>query len=219
MDTVAKEIKRLIPKNENETCYLKDALTVKRKSSDQRWSIRSATFKEQSAPQTRFPFAEEQEESPKSSNETQKANGSQAAHNNTNAKGDFRRSGNNLPIQGIPIPTGKRSCRIYLKTQEECNAGELRLTIDEGLDECDDPKPVAFLELKNVRMDGKEIASGNLLKDHNGHALGLRLGKLDKNQEILIETEYNIPDKPDSVKIADDAPIVLKAHVVRRSSV
>ena len=128
----------------------------------------------------------------------------------------FRRAGNALNLRGLSVPTGTRSCRFDLTLEEQCRDSEIRFVLDESLDEtCDDVGSEDFVRLKTVKVNGRSV-SGNLTRDDQGHAFGVRLGALGPGQKITIEVDYELPE---GVEVPDEVPVVLKTEIIRRAAV
>ena len=221
MEKIAEKIKDVVPKNDMKAFAVNDFLTVRLNnfSEGKRWSAQNATFKERPQPEPQSLHINEQEEIEEISGKLQKGNGTHISASNESKgsnKGNFRRDGNNVSFQAIPVSTGSRSCRISLLSQEKCAQSEFRLILDEGLDDgCDDMSPDTFIRLKNIKINKKAASSNDLVTDDNGHVLAVKLGELRIDQKINIETDYIIPEH---IKLPEDIPVVLKTQLIRRAS-
>ena len=219
MRDIAEKIRLVVPKNDMKAFAVNDFLTVRLNnfSEGKRWSAQNATFKERPLPQPKPQYINEQEEIKEVPNESQKElQKENGTHISASNKRNFRRDGNSVFFQAIPIPTGLRSCRISLLPQEKCAESEFRLVLDEGLDDgCDDMSSDTFIRLKNIRINKKAPSNNDLVTDDNGHVLAVKLGELQIDQKINIETDYVIPEH---IKLPEDIPVVLKTQLIRRAS-
>ena len=129
--------------------------------------------------------------------------------------GTFRRAGNQVKFQALAVPTGSRSCSVSIISGEKIPGSELRLMLDEGIDEtCDDSSQGVFVNLEDVQLNGKRIATDDLLVDGEGNASGVSLGALDVDGQCEVNVNYSIPD---NIPVQRNQTVVLKVDVVRRA--
>ncbi len=225
MDKVQETIAQIIHPNTNENFWIKDALTVQvnKISEAVRNPVRNANFVEKPPRIQPLDINKEEinieAESSKDwdintvNNQNNDAN-LMASEKTNNANRNFQRSGSSLAFQALPISIGKRSIRIYLTPQEKCVESELRFMIDNGLDEsCDVFDAEIFVQLKNTKLNGQLLSENRLIRDEDGYTLAVRLGQLNPEEKICVESDYVIPA---NINISNNIPVVLKAQVVRR---
>ena len=97
------------------------------------------------------------------------------------------------------VPLGDDRRQIRLDCQQACKNAELRLRIDENLDEtCDNlrGREIGMATLQEVRVLGKRVASSKLVRE-KGRYVGVRLGDVAANTSLDVEVRYAFPgDKP-----------------------
>lgn len=159
---------------------------------------------------------EEREVGPGSGGEPESAGKGGGVNPGRRGRGTFRRSGGAIAFSALAVPVGRRSCRVELRPGEKLAGSEARFALDESLDEsCGAFGSEEFAELDNVRIDGAPASEDMLTRDEEGRALGVRLGALDPEKTIRIEFDY---EPPASLHLADDAPVVLNAQLIRRKA-
>ncbi len=218
MRSVVNQLKKIIPENDSATFIIDDFLTIRSNNffQNKRWSAKNAIFKESPShhPKPQLIYGEKIEQ--ENYDQSQEKNYVSVASKKQYGNGSFRRTGNPVLFQGIPVPTGNRSCRISLFPQEKCIASEFRLVLDEGLDgSCDEIGSDTFLRLKNIKINEKIPSINDLMKDDDGHILAVKLGELQANQKTKIETDYIMPEH---AKIREDTLVVVKTHLIRRAA-
>ena len=134
-----------------------------------------------------------------------------------NGRGEFKRSGNSISFDAIPVFTGLRSCEVEFSFQKEIPNAEIRFLLDESYDEsCDRSNNEPFVTLKKVLLDKKEIDTNLLVKNSDGKVKGIHLERLDTQSSKLISFTFDLPE---GVNIKQDEHVVLKAQIVRRNPV
>lgn len=219
MEVVFSEIKKRVPKYENEQFQITDVLPITSYgfSSGGRRPGLVGQFKEVKKPprlQT-MPDTEETEIGPGASD--RENNGKRkGVNNNRRGRGTFRRSGNAIRFAALSVPMNKRSYRIDLTPTERTPGSEVRFALDESLDEtCDLFGSETFVELSAVKVDGQPVPERRLTCDEEGRVLGIRLGVVHPEKTLRIEFDYEVPKDIDTV---DDMPVVLKTQLIRRTA-
>ena len=130
----------------------------------------------------------------------------------------FQRSGSKVSFGAVPVPTGERSYSVELFPQEDMvsdMAAEIRFVLDESIDEtCDLTFDEQFVTLDNVRLNGKDVASKDLIKSDQS-VLGIRLGQFRQGESHVLDFTYKLPD---DITVREGENAVLRAEVVRRKA-
>ncbi len=116
----------------------------------------------------------------------------------------------------VSTPDGPDRQKILIDCKYECENAELRIFVDENIDAtCDrqSTSQISPLLLSDVSIDEKQVSKNNLLKSENGYN-GIDLGTLQAETEIVIKTEYKIPENVLSM-IPGNAP-TLRVEIVSR---
>ena len=132
--------------------------------------------------------------------------------------GTFRRTGNRMQFQAVVVPTGLRSCRVFVPPGEKVPESEIRFALDESIDATSDSySRESFVRLNSdtLRLNGEPVSPENLKKDDDGNVLGIMLGSFDKERDTLIEMDYTVPE---GLPVKDDQQVVLKIEMIRRVS-
>lgn len=219
METVFSKIKEVSPLQDHEQFQIEDFLAIPSYGTLRggRWPGLVGPFQEVRRP-PRFQNIPNQQDAEGGPGHTDPENEGQGGGINKNrqGRGAFRRSGNTIRFGAIPVPTDKRSYRVDLKPGEKTAGSEVRFALDESLDEsCDAFGREAFVRLKNVKIDGRQVPEKMLAREED-QTLGVRLGALDPEKMARIEFDYELP--PD-IELADDMPVVLKTQLIRRSPI
>ena len=93
----------------------------------------------------------------------------------------------------VPVTADRR--RIAITCHQECGQAALELSVDENIDStCDRVvrDSVAEVVLMDVTIDGQQADESRLLR-RDGSIVGVRLGDLAKDQEVIVETSYSLP--------------------------
>ena len=219
MEVVFSEIKKRVPKYENEQFQITDVLPITSYgfSSGGRRPGLVGQFKEVKKPprlQT-MSDTEDTEVGPGAGDRENDGN-RKGVNNNRRGRGTFRRSGNAIRFAALSIPMNKRSYRIDLTPTERTPGSEVRFALDESLDEtCDLFGSETFVELSAVKVDGQPVPERRLTCDEEGRVLGIRLGVVHPEKTLRIEFDYEVPEDIDMV---DDMPVVLKTQLIRRAA-
>lgn len=132
--------------------------------------------------------------------------------------GTFKRTGNRMQFQAVVVPTGLRSCKVFVPPGEKAPESEIRFALDESIDATSDSySRESFVRLNGdtLRLNGKPVSPENLKKDDDGNVLGVMLGSFDKEQGHTIDMDYTIPE---GLPVKDDQQVVLKIEMIRRAS-
>ena len=220
LEAIASKVHEIIPPTSNEQYKVHHVLSISKHGiapGGQRSSL-VGKFREVPRRRSRAPTeGESQTEEGLDPDEFEnqgKGNGT-GSRRRRSGRGSFRRTGNALRIRGLSVPTGARSYRFDIRSEERCVGSEIRFVLDEGLDEtCDDVGGEEFVRLKTVKVDGEAVSGENLIRDEKNRVLGVRLGALDRDNPLNIEIDYELPE---SVHVSADSPIVLKTEIIRRA--
>lgn len=131
--------------------------------------------------------------------------------------GTFRRTGNRMQFQAVVVPTGPRSCRVFVPPGEKAPESEIRFALDESIDATSDSySRESFVRLNGdtLRLNGKPVSPENLRKDDHENVLGIMLGNFDKERDHTIEMDYTVPE---GLPVKDDQQVVLKIEMIRRA--
>ena len=219
MEAVFSALKEIVPKYQNEQFEVTDTMTISSYglSSGGRRPGLAGQFEEIRRP-SRFHEVSDIEDTEGGPGLSNRENGGKGEEVNRNrrGRGTFRRLGGAVRFAALSVPTGKRSYRIELITDEKTPGSEVRFALDESLDEsCDFFGSEAFVELKGVRIDGQPATEKMLTCDEEGRVLGVRLGVLHPEKTRCIEFDYELPK---DIDVADDMPVVLKTQLIRRAA-
>ena len=142
--------------------------------------------------------------------------GKNGAKSDSSSSDSFRRGGNNISFGAVPVPTGLRSYKFEIHLREALNANveaEIRFLLDENIDEtCDLTYDEQFVRLSSVELDGREVADENLIKSEE-NILGVRLFRIDANENCLLSFDYDLPD---GLAVRENEKVSLRAEIVGR---
>ena len=96
----------------------------------------------------------------------------------------------------VSVPAATRRRKIEVQCSKRFEDAELRIFVDENVDAtCDHQNRAQATPvlLNNVKMDGRPLAGSDLVTNGDG-AVGIRLGSLDADSRVIVETDYEIPD-------------------------
>ena len=145
--------------------------------------------------------------------------------------GEFKKSGRQVLFRAMILPTGPRSCRTIVVSDEELQGCEMRFAIDESIDVTSDSasnEAYAILNPESLKVGGKRVQEDQLVKKIvkekvkiNGKeeivtkefVLGVLLGEVNERGECMIEMEYSLPD---DLPLAGNRGVILKAEMIRR---
>ena len=99
----------------------------------------------------------------------------------------------------VPVATNRR--RIAIWCRRECEQAELELSVDENIDPtCDRVARdlMAEVVLQDVLIDDRPAEESQLLR-RDGSIVAVRLGRLAKGQEVVVEASYSLPSYFDSI--------------------
>ena len=219
MEVVFSEIKKRVPKYENEQFQITDVLPITSYgfSSGGRRPGLVGQFREVKKPPRLQTMSDtEDTEVGPGAGDREDDGKRKGVNNNRRGRGTFRRSGNAIRFAALSIPMNKRSYRIDLTPTERTPGSEVRFALDESLDEtCDLFGSETFVELSAVKVDGQPVPERSLTCDEEGRVLGIRLGVVHPEKTLRIEFDYEVPEEIDTV---DDMPVVLKTQLIRRSA-
>ena len=119
------------------------------------------------------------------------ASGGRSAGKNS-SKGEKRRPALPALVQAASRPAGTQRRHILLHFPRGCEAAQLRLLVDEGLDAtCDRHGMDDYLpaKLSNVKIDGEPAAEADL-EHWNGEAVGVKLGDIAADTTTTVETDF-----------------------------
>ena len=145
--------------------------------------------------------------------------------------GQFKKSGSQVQFRAVILPTGTRSCRTLVVSDEKLQGCEMRFAIDESIDITSDSasnEVYAILKPDSLKIDGEKVRKEKLVKRTvekkvkiNGKVktvksefvLGVLLDLIGEEAECLVEMEYLLPD---DLPLTDDRDVILKAELIRR---
>ncbi len=107
-------------------------------------------------------------------------------------KGDKRRPALYALVKAASRPAGRRRRHIHLHFPRPCEAAQVRLLVDEGLDAtCDRHGMDEYLpaELGDVTING-EPATDAQLEHWNGKVVGVKLGDVPAKATFTLETDF-----------------------------
>ncbi len=131
--------------------------------------------------------------------------GSQDGQEGTDGRGSGPRDGRRTRrsrrvlrpfFQAISVPDGPARRCIRIECQETCENAELRMSVDENVDAtCDRSRSdeTSRVRLEGVRIDGRDARDDELVRE-NGRVVGVRLGNIEKDASIRVDTGYAISD-------------------------
>ncbi len=96
-------------------------------------------------------------------------------------------------IASVPTDEGGRT--VHVECTEEFEDAELRVFVDENVDATCDRQTraqAAAVLLSNVKVDGRPLSEEELIGNDDG-TVGAKLGCLQANARVVVETEYAIP--------------------------
>ncbi len=131
--------------------------------------------------------------------------------------GTFNRAGNRMQFQAVVVPTGPRSCRVFVPPGEKAPKSEIRFALDESIDATSDSySKESFVRLNGdtLRLNDEPVSPENLKTDDDGNILGVMLGSFDKEQGQAIDMDYTVPE---GLPVKDDQQVVLKIEMMRRA--
>lgn len=129
--------------------------------------------------------------------------------------GGFKKSGTAVSFFATPVQISKRSYAVQISVDESAYDNEIRFSLDESLDlTCDNTGVEDFVELKNIKMDNKDIETTKLIKNENGKILGVNLGA-SAHKNAMLTFDFTLPD---SAGIGEDEQVSLQVEMVSRKA-
>lgn len=93
-------------------------------------------------------------------------------------------------------PQGPSIQRINIHCTEDSSNVELRMSIDENIDDSYDSvrnSEITYVPIKSVTSNGNGAIQGTIMQDYKGNPTTLALGDLKQGQSININVEYEMP--------------------------
>ena len=125
-----------------------------------------------------------------------------------------KKAGSAVPFNAIPVPINSRKYEVEIHPLADIEAGEIRFMIDQNMDAtCRFMNGEPLVRLKNVKLEGEDIPSGQFIKDGNGAIIGIMIADIQENKKFHVEFDFLPPD--DSI-IPKEKSVALKVEMLKR---